>query len=124
GAGPGPLAVATLPGASQPPSALTPERFKGTLQQIIPVAIPTPGPQQPVRIVIAAIKLDALVVEGDDWEALKKGAGHHAGSANPGQRGNVVISGHDDVFGETFRYIGVLRPGDGITLWPREVKYT
>jgi sortase A len=124
GVGAGPLAVATLPGASQPPSALTPERFKATLQQVVPVAIPTPGPQQPVRIVIAAIQLDALVVEGDDWEALKKGAGHHAGSANPGQRGNVVISGHDDVFGEIFRYIGDLKPGDEITLYSKEAKYT
>jgi sortase A len=122
--GSGPIAAATLPGASQPPSALTPERFKGTLQQVVPVAIPTPGPQQPVRIVIPAIKIDSIVVEGDDWEALKKGAGHHAGSANPGQRGNVVISGHDDVFGEIFRYIGDLKPGDEITLYTKESKFT
>lgn len=120
----GPEASATLPGASQPPSAGTPERFKGVLKQVVPVAIPTPGPQQPVRIVIPAINVDSIVVEGDDWEALKKGAGHRAGSANPGQRGNMVISGHDDVFGEVFRYIGDLKAGDEVHVYSKEAKFT
>ncbi|MBI5878146.1 MAG: class D sortase [Chloroflexi bacterium] len=119
-----PEAAATLPGASQPPSAGTPERFKGVLKQVVPVAIPTPGPQQPVRIVIPAINVDSLVVEGDDWEALKKGAGHRAGSTNPGQRGNMVISGHDDVFGEVFRYIGDLKAGDEVQVYSKEAKFT
>ena len=119
-----PVAEETLPGASQPPSSSTPERFKGTLKQVVPVALPTPGPAQPVRIVIAAIKVDALVVEGDDWEALKKGAGHHPGSANPGQRGNLIISGHDDVFGEIFRYLGDLKTGDQVLVYSQESKYT
>ncbi|MEP7200022.1 MAG: sortase, partial [Chloroflexota bacterium] len=118
-----PIALATLPASSQPPTALTPERFKGTLKQVVPVAIPTPGPQQANRIVIPAIKVDSLVVEGDDWEALKKGAGHHLGSANPGQRGNLVISGHDDVFGEIFRYIGDLKAGDEIFVYTQEAKF-
>ncbi len=122
GAG-GPEAVATLPGSSQPPSAVTPERFKGIIQQVVPVAIPTPGPQEPVRIVIPSLKVDAIVVEGDDWEALKKGAGHHIGSANPGQRGNLIISGHDDVFGEIFRYIGDLNLGDEVDVYSREAEF-
>ena len=119
-----PQAAATLPADSQPPSAVTPDRFKGIIQQIVPVAIPTPGPQQPVRIVISALNVDVIVVEGDDWEALKKGAGHHNGSANPGQRGNLVISGHDDVFGEIFRYIGDLKSGDTVDVYSKEAKYT
>lgn len=119
-----PAAQATLPASSQPPSAITPERFKGTLKQVVPVAIPTPGPQQPVRIVIPAIKVDSIVTAGDDWEALKKGVGHHIGSANPGQRGNLVLSGHNDVFGEVFRYIGDLKPGDEIQVYSKEEKFT
>lgn len=119
-----PGAVATLPAGSQPPSAVTPERFKGVLKQVVPVAIPTPGPQQAVRIVIPALNVDAPVVEGDDWEALKKGAGHHANSANPGQRGNMVISGHNDVFGEIFRYIGNLKAGDEVQVYSKEAKFT
>lgn len=122
--GAGPDAVATLPGASQPPSSVTPERFKGVLKQVVPVAIPTPGPQQPVRIVIPAINVDAVVVEGDDWESLKKGAGHRFGSGNPGQRGNMVISGHNDVFGEIFRRLEELKPGDEAHVYSREAKFT
>lgn len=119
-----PVAQATLPAASEAPSSSTPDRFKGTLKQVVPVALPTPGPGQPVRIVIPSIKVDAVVVEGDDWEALKKGAGHHAGSANPGQRGNLVISGHDDVFGEIFRHIGDLKNDDQVFVYSQEAKYT
>jgi len=119
-----PVAQETLPGASQPPSSFTPERYKGTLQQVVPVAIPTPGPQQPIRIVIAGIQVDSIVVEGDDWEALKKGAGHHVGSANPGQRGNLILSGHDDVFGEIFRNIGDLKPDDEVVIYSQEAKFT
>ena len=118
------VAQETLPAASQPPSSFTPERFKGTLKQVVPVAMPTAGPQQPIRIVIPAVKVDALVVEGDDWEALKKGAGHHASSANPGQRGNLVISGHDDVFGEIFRYIGDLKADDEVIIYSQQAKFT
>jgi sortase A len=119
-----PAAQATLPASSQPPSATTPERFKGIIKQVVPVAIPTPGPQQPIRIVIPSIKVDSIIAEGDDWEALKKGAGHHIGSANPGQRGNLIISGHDDVFGEVFRYIGDLKTGDEIQIYSKEAKFT
>src|SRR5205085_916772 len=82
------------------------------LQQVVPVAIPTPGPQQPVRLVISALNLDVLVAEGDDWEAFNKGAGHHSGSANPRQRGNLVLPDHDDLLGDILRYIGDLQSAD------------
>ena len=119
-----PVAIATLPASSQPPSATTPERFKGTLQQVVPVALPTPGPQAPVRVVIPALKIDSIIVPGDDWEALKKGVGHHIGSANPGQRGNLVLSGHDDIFGEVFRYIKDLKAGDEVQVYTSSQKFT
>lgn len=118
------VAVQTLPASSQPPSAVTPERFQSTLQQVVPVALPTPGPQAPVRVVIPAIKVDSIVVQGDDWEALKKGVGHHIGSANPGQRGNLVLSGHDDIFGEVFRYLEKLNPGDEVHVYTQASKFT
>ena len=56
-------------------------------------------------------------IKGDDWEALKQGAGHHVGSANPGERGNCVISAHNDIYGEIFRELDQLNPGDQITLF-------
>ncbi len=77
---------------------------------------PTPEPEgpAPVRIRIARINIDSAVVEGDNWQALQLGVGHHLGTANPGERGNMVLSGHNDVYGEVFRYLDKLQPGDAI----------
>ena len=54
------------------------------------------------RIVIPAIGVDTAVVElgivwdGDKrvWQRAKQSVGHHLGTANPGELGNVVLSGH------------------------------
>ena len=99
------IQVAVLPASSSPPSQVSniPAPYRDLVQPLAPVPIPTPGPQAATRIVIPAIDVDAPVVEGDDWEQLKKGVGHHINSANPGERGNCVLSGHNDVFGEVFR---------------------
>jgi sortase A len=84
------------------------------VDSITPLPMPTPGPEQAVRIQIPAIEVDAPIVEGDDWESLKQGAGHHIGSANPGERGNCIISAHNDIFGEIFRRLPELDPGNEI----------
>jgi sortase A len=56
----------------------------------------------------------APVVQGDGWEQLKKGVGQHIGSADPGENGNLVVSAHNDIFGELFRDLDKLKPGDEI----------
>lgn len=73
--------------------------------------------QRPTRIVIPSIEVDAPVVPGDDWEALKKGVGHHLASAQPGERGNMVLSAHNDIFGEIFRYLNQVEQGDEIIIY-------
>jgi sortase A len=50
--------------------------------------------------------------------------GQHIGSANPGEAGNVVLSAHNDIFGELFRYLDQLRPGDEIVLSTATQDYT
>lgn len=80
----------------------------------------------PARIVIPSIGVDAPIVEGDDWEALKRGVGHHLGSANPGERGNMVLSAHNDIFGEIFRYLENVEVGDEVLVYDgagREYRY-
>jgi len=108
-----------LPGGSNPPfqNAQIPDPFRDLVQAGPAVAIPTPGPQAATRIVIPAIEVDAPVVEGDGWEELKLGVGHHIGSANPGERGNVVLSGHNDVFGEVFRHLTELATNDEVQVY-------
>lgn len=118
-AAPAPVAAAgeLLPGASSPPfSTGAPAPLRPFVQAAVPVPIPTPGPQAAARIVIPAIDVDALVVEGDGWEQLKQGVGHHAGTPNPGELGNAVYAGHDDVYGEVFRRLEELKPGDTIEM--------
>lgn len=111
--------VTILPGGSTPPgqAGSVPAHLRDLVQPMAPVPIPTPGPQSPTRIVIPAIGVDAPVVEGDSWEQLKKGVGHHIGSANPGERGNMVLSGHNDVFGEVFRDLEKLDLNDEVIVY-------
>jgi len=63
-------------------------------------------------------------VQGDGWEQLKKGVGQHIGSADPGEKGNVVLSAHNDIFGEIFRDLDRLKPGDEITVYTNQRAYT
>ena len=104
------IQVVLLPGGHKPPDPSgTPEpeeipaHLRDLVSAITPLPLPTPGPEQAIRIQIPAIGVDGPVVEGDDWESLKQGAGHHVGSVNPGERGNCIISAHNDIFGELFR---------------------
>lgn len=93
----------TSPGGAQPNEAEIPEHLRPLVQSLANIAVPTPGPQQAIRIQIPALGVDAPIVQGDGWEQLKKGVGQHVGTANPGENGNVVLSAHNDIFGEIFR---------------------
>jgi sortase A len=113
------IQIAVLPGSSSPPSQVSniPAPYRDLVQPLAPVPIPTLGPQTATRLVIPVIDVDAPVVEGDDWEQLKKGVGHHISSANPGERGNCVLSGHNDVFGEVFRRLEDLELEDEVIVY-------
>ena len=115
------IRVVLLPGGHTPPDSPggpvpeeIPAHLRDLVGEITPLPVPTPGPEQATRIQVPSIGVDAPVVEGDDWEALKQGAGHHVGSANPGERGNCVISAHNDIFGEIFRDLQDLDLGDEV----------
>jgi sortase A len=106
----------TSPGGAQPNEAEIPEHLRALVQSLPVVAVPTPGPQQAVRIEIPAIGVDAPIVQGDSWEQLKKGVGQHLGTTDPGKNGNLVVSAHNDIFGEIFRDLDQLAPGDEIII--------
>jgi len=103
-----------LDSSGGPAPAEIPAHLQDLVNAVTPLPVPTRGPEHAVRIQIPAIDVDAAVVEGDDWETLKRGAGHHIGSANPGERGNCVISAHNDIFGEIFRDLPDLSLGDEV----------
>lgn len=121
---PTPLGGGILPGEHAPPEepGSVPTHLRGLVEgeTLPPVAIPTPGPEAPTRVVVAAIEVDALIVAGDSWEQLKLGVGHHPGTANPGERGNMVLSAHNDIYGEIFRHLGDLELGDEVVVYAGE----
>ena len=107
----------STPGVAEPNPDEIPAHLRSLVQAVTPRPLPTPGPEQPTRMVIKSISVDAPVVQGDDWEQLKKGVGHHLGTANPGERGNMVLSAHNDVFGEIFRHLDQVELKDEILVY-------
>jgi len=107
-------------GNTRPNEAEIPEHLRPMVQSLANIPVPTPAPDQAVRLQIPRLKVDAPVVQGDGWEQLKKGVGQHIGSANPGQNGNVVLSAHNDVYGELFRYLDQLEPGDEVIVYTQQ----
>ncbi|NJD60388.1 MAG: sortase, partial [Anaerolineae bacterium] len=109
---------------AQPNESEIPAHLLPLYQTMAQIPIPTPGPEQAVQIQIPAIEVDAPVVQGDGWEQLKKGVAQHAGTANPGQIGNLVLSAHNDVFGEIFRDLDHLQPSDEIIIYTAGHSFT
>ena len=112
------------PGGAQPNESEIPEHLRPQVQSLANIPIPTPGPEQATRIQIPTINVDAPVVQGDGWEQLKKGVGQHIGTAGPGEKGNIVLSAHNDIFGEIFKELDRLKPGDQIILYTSQRSYT
>jgi sortase A len=65
------------------------------------------------RIEIVRLGLSAVVVEGTDGKSLRRAVGHIAGTAMPGESGNVGVAGHRDSF---FRSLRNVRTDDIIVL--------
>jgi len=114
----------TSPGGTRPNDEEIPAHLRPLVQSYAKIPIPTQALQHGIRIRIPAIDVDAPIVQGDGWEQLKKGVAQRLGSADPGRNGNMVLSGHNDVFGEVFRHLDRLNPGDEITLYTQQRAYT
>lgn len=123
-----------LPSGHQPPVAgrapqpgeagEIPEHLLPAINAYQPPPVPTPGPQQARRIQISRIGVDHPIVQGDDWEQLKKGVGQHIGSGQAGAPGNMVLSAHNDIYGEIFRHLDQLAPGDQILVSTQSETFT
>lgn len=128
------ISAVVLPGGHTPPTdpegarpnyGEVPARLRPLVEQQFagPVSVPTPGPGQAIRIRIPAIGVDAPVVQGDGWEQLKKGVAQRIGTANPGEPGNMVLSAHNDIYGEIFRHLDQLQEGDEIIVQTQTREY-
>src|SRR5690606_22883799 len=89
--------------------------FREQLQAPSPSSALVALPGAPIRVQIPAIEVNASIRSGDDWISLQAGVGHPGYSANPGQ-GNTVLVAHNDIYGEVFRDLEDLRPGDEVII--------
>ncbi len=95
-------------------------------------AIPR-GPRKPPpnRILIPSVGIDAKVIslgthvnENGElvWDTAPFAVGHHNGTANPGEVGNVVMSGHisSRSEGAVFKSLPEVKVGDGVVVVTKE----
>jgi len=100
------------------------------------VADPLPVPKDPTTaprvlpgdayadIVIPSIGLDMIVVQGTDYESLKKGPGHYFDTPDPWDgTGRVGIAGHRTTYLAPFVDLDDVQVGDRITLLTRYGRY-
>lgn len=129
---PPPITLARLPGGHTPPTSPggaapdVPLHLQQWIQPTASGAAPIevkPAANAPTRLIIPKINVDAPVVNGVNWEDLKKGVGHLPGSANPGERGNLYLAAHNDIFGEIFRDLEKLEVGDEYFVYAGEQKF-
>jgi sortase A len=73
------------------------------------------------KLIIPRLNTELYVVEGDGVSELRRGPGHVAGTAMPGQDGNCIIAGHRDTH---FRILKEIRKGDEIVLQTGAGLYT
>lgn len=72
------------------------------------------------RLKVGRMGLSMMVVQGTDHDTLKKGPGHYASSALPGEGKLIYVAGHRTTYLAPFAYINNIRRGDFITF---EVPY-
>jgi sortase A len=126
--------VVVLPSGHKPPvngrppepgeAGEIPAHLLPAINAYVPPPVPTPSVEQARRIQIPAVGVDSPIFQGDDWEQLKKGVGQHIGSALPGTAGNLVLSAHNDIYGEIFRHLDKLSTGDEIIVSTERQSYT
>ena len=131
---PTPLVQAVvLPSGHTPPTAEggarfneaeIPEHLRPLHQSFASAPPPVRRDEQAIQIVIPAISVDAPIVMGDNWENLKQGVGQYLGSTDPGKNGNLILSAHNDIFGQIFRDLDQLQSGDEITIYTNVRSYT
>lgn len=131
------LSQVVLPGGHTPPTAPGGARFNYEeipanlwplveSQVLQPIAFrPPPTEETALAVNIPKLNIDQTIVQGVDWEALKLGVGQLPNGTNPGDdRGNLVLSAHNDIYGEYFRYLDRLEPGDEFYVRTRTKVYT
>ncbi|MFD8024012.1 class E sortase [Streptomyces lavendulae] len=111
---PPPTAAAPAPPTAAAPAQQTPApRPRTAGQAFAEMYVPRFGPDW-----------SKPVLEGTDPGVLKKGLGHYAGTAGPGEPGNFAVAGHRRTYGDPFKDVPELRPGDEVIVRDATHRYT
>lgn len=96
-----------------------------------PAQADAPAPPPPLGAPVAVLTVPKLgdeyrhvVVEGVGRDELKKGPGHHPGTAWPGQVGNLVLAGHRTTYGAPFGRFDEIASGDDVIVTDATGTYT
>lgn len=68
------------------------------------------------RILIPAIDLNIVLIEGTETASLQRGPGHYPRTSLPGQPGTVAIAGHRTTYLAPFRHLDRIEKGDEVLL--------
>lgn len=86
---------------------------------------PAPTSETALSLIIPKLQINQAIVQGVDWEALKQGVGQLPNGVNPGDvQGNLVLAAHNDIYGELFRHLDQLAPGDEFQVQTQTQIYT
>jgi sortase A len=121
-AAPQPLWTAPPEPTAVPPTMTPPPADPAETALVAPAPLGANPP--PAQILIPSLELNVPVVKvswdvefadgtwQSVWQTADSAAGHHRNSANPGEAGNVIISGHHNTRGEVFRGVSEIgEPG-------------
>lgn len=104
------------------PSHLLPEVQMNLIAPV--VSRPPRTAETALALNIPKLNLDETIIQGSDWEALRLGVGQVLNGASPGDvSGNVALSAHNDIYGELFRHLDQLEPGDEFSIRTEERVY-
>jgi LPXTG-site transpeptidase (sortase) family protein len=119
---PPPIVAAAAPAFSAP-------NLNGQIASPLPSAAQLAHVSTVERLVIPSVAIDSKVVEvgwsiieqnGQQaavWDVAEFAVGQHRGSANPGEGDNIVLAGHVGGYGQVFRDLFYVRPGDQVVLY-------
>ena len=90
----------------------------------LPSRAPNTADHTPTRLSIPSLNLDIPILPAGwversgrrVWLIPDNAAGWHLGSARLGERGNLVLSGHNNIGGSVFRNLADLRVGDMVVV--------
>jgi sortase A len=123
------LRIDSTPAFGLPAATALPTQTRTPMPTSTPTSTPsptaTPMPLPARRLSIPAIGLNTSVKESVPrqtgngtfiWDPPAYAAGHYNSSGNPGEGRNIVFQGHNNIYGEVFRDLDRLSPGDEIIL--------